>query len=134
MVILQADSLPKLVDLVWGLAATCYFYIHRMNWVISCNDLFSTLPLWHSQDFEFGLQWVHNFFPFWAFFVDMIFLGNQGLDHRTTMSAPCVCHYKSRSKLYRHSWLFVTDGPMCCPCYRTFSRLLWILLHTRASA
>jgi len=36
---LSADSQPKLIGLVWGLAATRRsVYIHQMNWVNSRND------------------------------------------------------------------------------------------------
>ena len=34
----SADSQPKLIGLVWGLAARRSVYIHQMNWVNSRND------------------------------------------------------------------------------------------------
>ena len=48
------DSQPKLVCLVWGLAATrrsvC---IHQMNWVNSCNDYVMMTAPYHCQQYYY---------------------------------------------------------------------------------
>ena len=50
---LPADSQPKSIDLVWGLAATWrWVCIHHMNWVNSRNG---TTPWWQHHKYRHGI-------------------------------------------------------------------------------